>query len=116
MGDNNSDNSNVGTLGNDKIRKMGDHNRLPNRILNNRIYNNPACDDKFSNHDVLIVGEGMNNKNQDYWIHGKYREFTVGQRSGEKMVMLRNRQNQCGIAAAASYPLYNINRYYKVPE
>lgn len=37
MGDNNSDNSNVGTLGNDKIRKMGDHNRLPNRILNNRL-------------------------------------------------------------------------------
>jgi len=66
------------------------------------IYHEKECDAQKLNHAVLIVGYGTN-KEGDYWIV----KNSWGKRWGDEgyIKMARNKDNVCGIASVASYPL-----------
>ena len=67
------------------------------------MYIEPACSPENLDHGVLVVGYGTTDDGVDYWLV----KNSWGRQWGEDgyIRMLRNRNNQCGVASAASYPL-----------
>lgn len=66
------------------------------------VYYEVGCDPRKLNHAVLIVGYGTEGSN-DYWLVKNSWGTQWGQDGYIKMS--RNKNNNCGIASAASYPL-----------
>uniref|UniRef100_A0A8D8TQT2 Cathepsin L n=1 Tax=Cacopsylla melanoneura TaxID=428564 RepID=A0A8D8TQT2_9HEMI len=67
------------------------------------VYYEPECNTTQLDHGVLIVGYGTDAEDQDYWLVKNSWNTTWGDQGYIKMA--RNRENNCGVASSASYPL-----------
>lgn len=67
------------------------------------VYYEPQCDSEQLDHGVLAVGYGTDPDGKDYYIVKNSWGTTWGAEGYVKMA--RNKNNHCGIASSASYPL-----------
>jgi cathepsin L len=68
------------------------------------VYYDPDCDSYYLDHAVLVVGYGTDEYGgKEYWLV----KNSWGTSWGEEgyIQMARNRNNNCGIASMASFPL-----------
>lgn len=73
------------------------------QLYTHGVYYEKDCNPEDLDHGVLVVGYGTDAEQGDYWLV----KNSWGEHWGEKgyIRMSRNRQNHCGIASKASYPL-----------
>jgi len=68
------------------------------------VYYEPECNSTNLDHGVLVVSYGTDTETgEDYWLVKNSWGTTWGDEGYVKMA--RNRDNHCGIASQASYPL-----------
>lgn len=67
------------------------------------VYYEPQCSSEELDHGVLVVGYGTDEDGKDYWLIKNSWGLTWGDKGYIKIA--RNKENHCGVATQASYPL-----------
>lgn len=101
QGDENKMMEAVATIGPVSVAIDASHESF--QFYNEGVYDEPNCDPEKLDHGVLVVGYGTEEDGTDYWLVKNSWGTTWGDKGYIKMT--RNKDNQCGIATAASYPL-----------
>lgn len=67
------------------------------------VYYDSDCSSSYLTHGMLVVGYDTDQKGGDYWIVKNSWDETWGDHG--YMWLARNKDNNCGIATMASYPV-----------